>query len=117
LESLDGAEDGGLQALVRSTLGPRYDRGKSRNVAKVETWLHWRQDQLSYLLDVGQISATDYFNQTNDVLRQAMAEMKEVLGAADFYKVFGQAGDHPEDIHDLDTFLAAEQGANRGLDR
>lgn len=60
--------------------------------------LNQKLDALVLQHDAGEISPVEYRKQLIDAVRQTMTQLKAELGEEQFYKVYGEAGDHPEGI-------------------
>lgn len=56
-------------------------------------------------LDSKRITPEAYFDRFVETMRNSMAGLKTIMGDDRFYKVFGEAGEHPEGMIDRKTFL------------
>ena len=87
-----------LAALVELGLGHPLDARTFNEVAAAQADLRLSQEQLEAQLDAGLISPEGYLGELNNALTTWARRCTDVLGARRFAAIFGEAGQHPEDM-------------------
>jgi hypothetical protein len=101
-----------LTELLDQHLGRRLDPGKRARVKQVMAAAAREQYDLLDAADRGDVPAAAYLDRFTALLRRTFAEIDQVLGRADFERVFGGGPDQALGIVDVETYARAY-----GLDR
>jgi hypothetical protein len=101
-----------LTELLDQHLGRRLDPGKRARVKQVMAAAAREQYDLLHAADRGDVPADAYLDRFTALLRRTFAEVDQVLGRAEFERVFGGAPDQALGIVDVETYARAY-----GLDR
>jgi hypothetical protein len=94
-----------LYALVQLGLGHDLAPTTFTELAQIQASFHKQQDDLVLFLENGKIDKKQYLVMFNAALRAMMDQNKKLLGSKDFERIFGAAGDTPENLIDPDAFL------------
>jgi hypothetical protein len=101
----DRVEVARAEALVESSLGEELDGETFDALAAIQAGLRHTQADLAASLDAGRTSREGYLERLNDALETSMEQSRRLLGEDRFQKLFGEAGEHPRELIDRDTFL------------
>jgi len=104
---------GELSALVKATLGDSIDERTVDALVHTQAAMKRGQAHLVHLLDTHEISPDDYLIRLNALLRMWMEHSEKLLGTERFHIIFGEAGDHPEDLIDVEAFFQDQSPRRR----
>ncbi|MDR7038252.1 hypothetical protein J2X36_003011 [Methylobacterium sp. BE186] len=93
-----------LRDMVRSNPAVSIDDARFRSLAEVQSVFWRRKDELARKLESGAITPDEYRDGFNQALAESMTASKRILGRQDFRALFGEAGEHPDQLIDPDIF-------------
>jgi hypothetical protein len=98
-----------LSALVQLGLGKRLEDATFNALAEIQLSLQKYQEMLAFEFESGKIAEKEYVDRLSSVLRDAMKRSQKLLGFDRFRSIFGDAGDQPERLLDVDILPDHEQ--------
>lgn len=99
-------------AMVDVFLGADFDAAKRKQVEDLQIVLHQQDVALYRRFHDGELSAEQYVDEANALLDETARKCEEILGAADFEKLFGAPRAELTGMIDREAFLAANKGRN-----
>ncbi|WP_162560706.1 hypothetical protein [Methylobacterium durans] len=93
-----------LRDLVHAHPAAGIDGDRFERLVQVQTLFWSRKDALAVEMAQGTIDPDDYLERFNAALAESMDRSRAAIGSRAFAELFGEAGEHPEDLVDPDIF-------------
>jgi len=94
-----------FMAMAEAFLGPGYDPYKLAQVEQLQLELHAMQGNLANALQEQTLDRHAYIEESNRLCANIATRCEAVLGAADFFKLFGASPADLNSFIDADAFL------------
>ncbi|MER2268005.1 hypothetical protein [Methylobacterium oxalidis] len=95
-----------LRDLVDAHPAAGIDEDRFERLVQAQTVFWLRKDDLAAAMEQGSIEPDRYLEQFNAALAEAMDRSRAAIGGHAFAELFGEAGEHPEDLVDPEIFEA-----------